>query len=107
MPASRFLVQTDEYAFRELKRRSTMRAFATNLSVERHRSEGRHFVPLSDPEATIVCSIVRSASDAAAGALAERLGRRFAARAGTVVKKTAKRPPGQPAGCGSRSGLSD
>lgn len=41
-------------------------------------------MPLSDPdpEATIVYSIVRSASDAAAGALAKRLGRRFVAGRG-------------------------
>ncbi len=54
MPASRFLVQTDEFAFEELVVSSSLPCFTTDCfkNVE-ERYPGRVFIPLTDPEADV------------------------------------------------------
>ena len=54
MPASRFLVQTDEFAFEELVVSSSLPCFTTDYfkNVE-ERYPGRVFIPLADPEADV------------------------------------------------------
>lgn len=54
MPASRFLVQTDEFAFEELVMSSSLPCFTTDYfkNVE-ERYPGRVFIPLTDPEADV------------------------------------------------------
>ncbi len=55
MPASKFLVQTDEFAFNELVRSSSLPCFTTDYIL--HRSSdyyGRMMIPLTDEEAKVV-----------------------------------------------------
>lgn len=62
MPASRFLVQTDEFEFLELVRTSTLLCFATD-AVPRSESDlaGRRCVPVTDPEANVQYHILCTA----------------------------------------------
>ena len=54
MPASRFLVQTDEFAFDELVHSSSLPCFTTDYFKNREeRYPGRVQVPLTDPEAHV------------------------------------------------------
>ena len=54
MPASRFLVQTDEFTFNELVHSSSLPCFVTDyFSNLPERYPGRVFVPLTDPEASV------------------------------------------------------
>lgn len=54
MPASRFLVQKDEFAFRELIRTSTLLCFTTDLAnLTNFTLDGRTIVPITDPEANV------------------------------------------------------
>lgn len=54
MPASKFLVQTDEFAFNELVRSSSLPSFTTDYIVHGSREyHGRVIIPLSDDEAKI------------------------------------------------------
>lgn len=54
MPASRFLVQTDEFTFEELVVSSSLPCFTTDYFKDaRTRYPGRVFVPLADPEADV------------------------------------------------------
>ncbi|MCD8141955.1 MAG: LysR family transcriptional regulator [Clostridiales bacterium] len=58
MPASRFLVQTDEFEFRELARTSTLPYFVTNLALDGDFVKGRTVVPVSDEEANVTFHMV-------------------------------------------------
>lgn len=63
MPASRFLVQTDEFEFAELVRHSTLLSFATNLALAENRVPDDHIViPLSDSAADVTYHLVCPAS---------------------------------------------
>lgn len=59
MPASRFLVQTDEFEFEELVRTSTLLSFSTNLAnsfqPELHE---RQIIPLTDAEAAVTYHLI-------------------------------------------------
>ena len=59
MPASRFLVQTDEFEMRELILKSSLLCFATNLSGTGDGvMRGRKTVPIADPEAKVVYHLI-------------------------------------------------
>ena len=59
MPASKFLVQSSRFEFEELANNSTLPRFATNLSKNREKLQGkRMLIPLSDPEALITYHLV-------------------------------------------------
>lgn len=55
LPASRLLVQTDEFAFKELVRESTLPCFTTDLARDYFSEElnGRTIIPITDPEANV------------------------------------------------------
>ena len=59
MPASKFLVQTDEFAFEELIRASTLFCFTTNFATDvSHLLKGRKVIPLTDPEADVTYHLI-------------------------------------------------
>ena len=59
MPASKFLVQTDEFAFEELIRASTLFCFTTNFATDvNHLLKGRMVIPLTDPEADVTYHLI-------------------------------------------------
>ncbi|MCD8054258.1 MAG: LysR family transcriptional regulator [Lachnospiraceae bacterium] len=58
MPASRFLVQTDEFEFRELARSSTLPYFVTNLASDADFVKGRTVIPISDIEANVTFHMI-------------------------------------------------
>lgn len=59
MPASRFLVQTDEFAFQELVRTSTLFSFVTDLANPQNEvPPGRSIVPLTDADADVTYHLV-------------------------------------------------
>ncbi len=58
MPASRFLVQTDEFEFRELASSSTLPYFVTNLALEADFVKGRVVIPVSDMEANVTFHLI-------------------------------------------------
>lgn len=54
MPASRFLVQTDQFEFEELVRESSLPCFTTNLAEDNHiLLTDRIKIPVTDPEANV------------------------------------------------------
>ena len=56
LPASRFLVQDDEFSLAELIRTSTLPCFATDVSIERQYrdlGENRVGIPITDPEVNV------------------------------------------------------
>ena len=56
LPASRFLVQDDEFALDELIRTSTLPCFSTDASIERRYrdlGENRVNIPIADPEVNV------------------------------------------------------
>lgn len=54
MPASKFLVQTDEFAFNELVRSSSLPCFTTNYILDRSSYYyGRVMIPLADKESQV------------------------------------------------------
>lgn len=54
MPSSRFLVQTDEFAFRELMAASSLLYFTTDLANDRfHEVENRVTIPITDESANV------------------------------------------------------
>lgn len=54
MPASKFLVQTDEFAFNELIRSSSLPCFVTDYILHgENEYSGRRIIPISDPEAEV------------------------------------------------------
>lgn len=60
MPASRFLVQQDDYEFRELIRSSTLPCFTTNLATDLYDVlEGREIIPVDDAEADVMYHVIR------------------------------------------------
>ncbi|MCD8147124.1 MAG: LysR family transcriptional regulator [Clostridiales bacterium] len=58
MPASRFLVQTDDFAFEELARTSTLPFFVTNLAASADFVAERVTVSISDPEANVTFHMI-------------------------------------------------
>lgn len=59
MPASRFLVQTDEFAFEELIRASTLFCFTTNFATDvNHLLKDRMVIPITDPEADVTYHLI-------------------------------------------------
>lgn len=60
MPASRFLVQTDEFEFEELVRTSTLLCFTTNVAAPvKQEWEGRKALLLTDEEADVNYYLLR------------------------------------------------
>lgn len=54
MPASKFLVQTDDFAFKELVQESTLPCFTTNLATDMSDIlGGRNIIPITDAEANV------------------------------------------------------
>ena len=54
MPASRFLVQTDQFEFEELVRESSLPCFTTNLAKDsQNLLAGRIKIPVTNPEANV------------------------------------------------------
>ncbi len=56
LPASRFLVQDDEFALSELIRTSTLPCFATDVSINRRYrdlGDNRVSIPITDPEVNV------------------------------------------------------
>lgn len=54
MPASRFLVQTDQFEFEELIRESSLPCFTTNLAKDsQNLLADRVKIPVTDPEANV------------------------------------------------------
>ncbi|MFV0466537.1 MAG: LysR family transcriptional regulator [Lachnospiraceae bacterium] len=54
MPSSKFLIQTDEFAFNELIRESSLPFFATNLTKDTQGLiKDRVRIPITDPEANV------------------------------------------------------
>ncbi len=64
LPASKFLVQTDEFAFSELIRESTLPCFTTNLAINRFGRDlsSRITIPITDEEANVTYYIVTSST---------------------------------------------
>ncbi len=59
MPASRFLVQTDEFAFEELIRSSTLFCFTTNFATDvNHLLKDRKVIPLTDQEVDVTYHLI-------------------------------------------------
>lgn len=55
MPASKFLIQTDDFTFRELIRQSTLPCFTTNLASNMSDIlKDRNIIPITDAEANVV-----------------------------------------------------
>ena len=64
MPASRFLIQTDEFEFEELVRTSTLLCFSSNKSVDlNHILKDRKQIPLTDPEVNVTYYLISSANN--------------------------------------------
>lgn len=76
MPASRFLVQTDEFAFRELARTSTLPYFVTNLAHDDDFVKGRIVIPVSDAEANVTFHMVFRKENQEYQRIAQQLARR-------------------------------
>lgn len=54
MPASKFLVQTDQFEFEELVKESSLPCFTTNLAKDSHNLlTDRIKIPVTDPEANV------------------------------------------------------
>lgn len=59
MPASRFLVQTDEFEFEELVRASTLLCFSSNMAADLSQTlNGRKLIPLTDPEVNVTYHLI-------------------------------------------------
>jgi hypothetical protein len=59
MPYSKFLIQTDSDAFEELKAKSTLPYFLTDVSQNTCEfPEGRKIIPLTDAEATVTYYLI-------------------------------------------------
>jgi len=55
MPASKFLIQTDDFTFRELIQQSTLPCFTTNLAMDMSSIlKDRNIIPITDTEANVV-----------------------------------------------------
>lgn len=75
MPASKFLIQQDEFAFRELVRESTLPCFTTNLAADTASLlRGRSILPVTDPEANVTYYLICRTSGRQYITIARRLG---------------------------------
>ena len=62
MPASRFLIQTDEFEFEELVRTSTLLCFSSSKTTDSDQTlKGRKRIPLTDPEVNVTYHLISSA----------------------------------------------
>lgn len=60
MPASKFLIQTDEFEFWELVEHSTLLCFTSNLATgTEERLKNRVILPISDEEATVTYHLIQ------------------------------------------------
>ncbi len=74
MPSSRFLVQADEFAFRELIRESSLPCFTTNLATDyQNLLADRIKIPIISPEANVTYYLVCRSDQKAYAAIAERI----------------------------------
>ena len=65
MPASRFLIQTDEFEFEELIRTSTLLCFSSSKATDLNQTlKGRKLIPLTDPEVNVTYHLISSAKSA-------------------------------------------
>ena len=65
MPASRFLIQTDDFEFRELVRASTLLCFSSNKATDLEQTlKGRKLIPLTDPEVNVTYHLIGSSENA-------------------------------------------
>ena len=61
MPSSRFLVQTDEFTFRELVKESSLPCFTTNLADDREDMLKNHIViPITNPEVNVTYYMIHA-----------------------------------------------
>lgn len=75
MPASKFLVQTDDFAFQELIRTSTLPCFTTNLATGMSDVLGeRNIIPITSAEADVIYYFVCKKNHDKYLAIAEQLG---------------------------------
>lgn len=59
MPASRFLIQTDEFEFEELVRTSTLLCFSSNKATDLDQTlKGRKLILLTDPEVNVTYHLI-------------------------------------------------
>lgn len=59
MPASRFLIQTDEFEFEELVRTSTLLCFSSSKATDLDQTlKGRKLIPLTDPEVNVTYHLI-------------------------------------------------
>lgn len=59
MPASRFLIQSDEFEFEELVRSSTLLCFITNLATDTEDVlRNRKIIPITDTEANVTYHLI-------------------------------------------------
>ena len=62
MPASRFLIQTDEFEFEELVRTSKLLCFSSSKAPGSEQTlKGRKRIPLTDPEVNVTYHLISSA----------------------------------------------
>lgn len=74
MPASRFIIQTDSFAMRELTQKSSLPCFTTNLAGDRSDIlRGRNIIPITNPEANVTYYFICKKSDTKYAAMAEHL----------------------------------
>lgn len=74
MPSSRFLVQTDEFAFRELVRESSLPCFTTNLATDyQNLLADRIKIPITSPQANVTYFLACRSNQKAYAAIAERI----------------------------------
>ena len=74
MPASRFLVQTNDFEFEELVRESSLPCFTTDLAGSQDGLlEDRIFIPITDPEANVTYFLIFSSAKKEYENLAGRL----------------------------------
>lgn len=61
MPASRFLIQTDEFEFEELVRTSTLLCFSSSKATDSDQTlKGRKRIPLTDSEVNVTYHLISS-----------------------------------------------
>lgn len=74
MPSSRFLVQTDEFAFRELVRESSLPCFTTNLVTDyQNLLADRIKIPITSPQANVTYFLVCRSDQKDYAAIAKRI----------------------------------
>lgn len=74
MPASKFFVQRDDLAFKELIQSSSLPCFTTNLVYDtREYLRGRRVIPITDPEAEVTYYLVYRAGEKKLHGVVKRL----------------------------------